>query len=199
MVVVADVRRARLNAGLSQAAVARSIGCSRQLIGAIEAGRLDDIGCLQVARIGAAVGLEVTVRAYLSGRPLRDAGQLRLLERFKSVVGETWGWRAETPVSSDPLERRAIDALLVRDGQRIGVEAVTRLVDVQAQVRAILLKQEAAGIGRMVLVLADTRHNRAALTDGAPTLRPAFPLPARTVLRELASGRLPSGNGVILV
>ena len=197
--VVADVRRARLHAGLSQAAVARSVGCSRQLIGAVEAGRLEDLGCVQVARIGAAVGLDVTVRAYSSGSPLRDGAQLRLLQRFKSLIGQTWMWQAEAPVSSDPLERRAIDALLVRDGQRIGVEAVTRLLDVQAQVRAITLKQDAAGLGRMVLVLADTRHNRAALIDGAPTLSPAFPLPARTVLRDLASGRVPRANGVILI
>lgn len=197
--VLTEARRHRLGAGLSQAAIARFLGCSRQLITAIEADQLDDVGCIQLARLGAAVGLDISIRAFPAGSPLRDAGQLRLLERFRERVGNAWAWQTEAPVSADPRDRRAIDALLLGDGLRIGVEAVTRLVDSQAQTRNILLKQSAAGIDRMVLVLADTRHNREALVSGAATLRPAFPLSNRVLMRDLTAGRLPSANGIAVV
>jgi hypothetical protein len=81
----------------------------------------------------------------------------------------------------------------------VGVEAVTRLADAQAQVRAIVLKQEAAGFPAMVIALADTRHNRRALVQAGPSLRPAFPIDSRWVLQELRSGRVPPANGVVLV
>lgn len=193
-----DVRNARRNAGISQAAMASLLGCSRQLVGAIETGVLEDVGCIQLARIGAVVGLDIPVRAYPAGSPLRDAGQ-RLLKRFRAAIGEGWAWRTEVPVSTDPLDRRAIDAVLERPPHRVGVEAVTRILDAQAQTRSILLKQSVAHVQCIVLVLADTRHNRTALADGASTISPAFPLPHRALMRDLRAGRAPSANGVVLV
>lgn len=197
--VLADIRDARRNAGISQAAMAAHVGCSRQLIGAIEKRQLEDIGCIQLAQIAAVVGLDVPIRAFPAGSALRDAAQLRLLERFRVIVGDSWTWRTEVPVSANPLDRRAIDAVMIRQPHRIGVEAVTRILDAQAQIRPILLKQEVAGLHRMVLLLADTRHNRVALVHGAPTLKPAFPVPHRAFMRELKAGRLPIANGIVLV
>ena len=89
--------------------------------------------------------------------------------------------------------------MLERPIGRIGAKAVGRLVDTQGQVRPILLKQDAAGVDRMILVLADTRHNRRAIIDGRPTIEPAFPLAARQLLSTLRAGELPSANGVLLV
>ena len=179
--------------------MAARLGCSRQLIGAIEAGQLEDVGCIQLARIGAVVGVDIPIRAFPAGSPLRDAAQLRLLERFRDSIGEAWTWRTEVPVSANPLDRRAIDAVLVRAPHRVGIEAVTRILDAQAQTRPILLKQEAAGLQRMVLVLASTRHNRIALVEGAQTLNPAFPLPHRSLMRDLKRGQLPPANGIVLI
>jgi DNA-binding XRE family transcriptional regulator len=196
---LADLRDARRNAGISQATMAALLGCSRQLIGAIEAGELEDVGCLQLARMGAVVGLDIPIRAFPGGSPLRDAAQLRLLARLRLIIGGAWSWGTEVPVSANPLDRRAVDAVLMRMPHRVGVEAVSRMLDSQAQTRQILLKQEAAGLDRMVLLLADTRHNRSALVDGAQTLGPAFPLRHRDVMRELRAGRLPSANGIVLV
>jgi DNA-binding XRE family transcriptional regulator len=197
--VLTELRGARLSAGLSQATIAAALGCSRQLIGVIEAGRLDDIGCVALARMGAVVGLDVSLRAFTGGSPLRDAGQLRLLDRFRSRVGSAWSWRTEVPVGADPLDRRAFDAVLNDGPHQVGVECLTRLTDAQAQVRSILLKQASARLDRMVLVLADTRHNRAAMRAAAPTLDPAFPLPQRILMRELKSGALPPANGLVLL
>jgi hypothetical protein len=74
-----------------------------------------------------------------------------------------------------------------------------RLTDAQAQVRSAILKQEVARIERIVLVLAETRHNRAALEDAAATVLGAFPTSPREVLGALRTGWLPRANGIFLV
>ena len=195
--VVTDLRAARLAAGLSQSAVARAVRCSPQLLSVLERRDIDP-RTVHLARWAAVVGLEISLRAFPGGAPLRDAGQLRLLRRFREAAGDAWTWHTEVPVSSDPRDRRAIDAVLSRPRVRIGVEAIVRLTDAQAQTRSALLKQEAGGVDRMVLVAADTRHNRLAVRAAAPTLAPAFPLSSRDTLRSLRAGELPPANGVIL-
>lgn len=194
-----DIRARRIAAGVSQRRIARALGCSRQLVGAIEAGRLQDIGAIQLARMGAAVGLDVPVRTHPGGSPLRDAAQLRLLARFRTTIGDAWTWRSEVPVAAGPDDRRAIDAVLLNGPRRVGIEALTRLTDAQGQVRAILLKQEAAALSCMLLVLADTRHNRQMLRDADPTLRPSFPNQGRGILGDLRAGRMPPANGIVMV
>lgn len=196
--VLGDMRAAREGSGLTQASVGRALRVSHQLISMWERGvAMPDP--IQLARHGAAVGLDVSLRAYPGGSPLRDAAQLKLLRLAREAIGSAWRWRTEVPVSSDPLDRRAFDAVIGRGSVRIGLEAISRLTDVQSQVRAITLKQEAAHIGRVVIVLAGTRHNRAALRQAEPTLRPAFPLGQRAILAALRAGEEPSANGVLLV
>jgi transcriptional regulator with XRE-family HTH domain len=195
---VNELRNARLAAGLSQSSVARALGCSPQLISLLE-GRSVEPGPIQLARWGAALGIDLPIRTFPGGSPLRDAGQLRLLLRFRASVGELWTWHTEVAVSTDPRDRRAIDAVLSRPPCRIGVEAIVRLTDAQAQVRALLLKQAASGVDRVVVVLADSRHNRIALRDAAPTLEPAFPLSPRETMRALRAGSVPPANGIVLM
>ena len=156
-----DLRDARLTAGLRQVDVARPLHVAHQLISMWERGLLvpDPI---QLARWSAVVGRDVTVRAFAGGSPLRDAGHLRLLARAKVAVGGPWTWRGEVAVTSDALDRRAFDAVLSHDDARIGLELITRLTDAQSQARQAALKLEAGDLDRMVLVLADTRHNREA-------------------------------------
>jgi len=196
---VDDGRHARLARGLSHAQVAAALGCSRQLIGALEGGHLEGIGVLQFARYCAAVGLDVPIRTFAAVSPLRDAGQLRLLERLRMAIGDAWTWRTEVPVTTDPREQRAIDALIVRPPHQVGVEAMTRLIDAQGQVRPIILKEQAASISCMLLLVADTRLHRRAIDDGAATLRPAFPMGAKALLAELRAGRQPASNGLVLL
>jgi len=197
--LVRDLRAARKAAGLSQIALARELGDSRQLITAWERGiRTPD--SIQLACWGALVGLDVPIRAFPSGSPLRDAGQLRLIARARADIGDkAWTWRTEVPVADDPRDRRAFDVVLAGHAGRIGLEAITRLTDAQAQVRAAILKQETAGLERMVLVVAQTRHNRAAVADAAPTILGAFPAAPREVMRALRDGDLPTANGIVLI
>ncbi len=73
-------------------------------------------------------------------------------------------WRTEVPM---PIQgdHRSADAVI--DGQRIVamVEAETRIDDVQALERRIGAKQRDLGIERVILLLADTRHNRAVVLN----------------------------------
>lgn len=192
------LREARLAAGLRQLAVARALGVAHQLISMWERGVLlpDPI---QFARWGAAVGRDVTLRVHVAGSPLRDVGHIRLLARARKLIGDAWVWRTEVPVSADPLDRRAFDAVLVRGQVRIGLELITRLVDAQGQIRQALLKVESGGLDCMILVLADTRHNRDAVREAAPYLGPSFPGSGRVLLAALRAGELPAANGIVFV
>jgi hypothetical protein len=172
------------------------MGVSHQLISRWEA-RSATPTVVQLAMWGAVVGLDVTIRSFPAGPPLRDAGQLRVLARARTFIGQGWHWRTEAPVTDDPLDRRAIDAVISRGNVRIGLEVITRLTDAQAQVRAATLKQEASGLNRMILVLADTRHNRRAMRDAEPSLAPAFPCEPRVVTEALRAGGLPPSNGIV--
>jgi transcriptional regulator with XRE-family HTH domain len=194
--VIRELERARRISGLSQAFVGEATGCSRQLIGHLEAGRIADPGTMLLSRYASVVGLELGVRAFPAGSPLRDAGQLATLARFRALIGSAWRIRTEVPVGGD---RRSIDALLTNTRGSIAVECITRLLDAQAQVRSILLKADAARVSAVLIVLADTRWNRRVLVDAAPTLDPAFPLRRRAVLRCLRTGEIPKQNGVLLV
>lgn len=193
-----DLIAARRNAGVSQAAVARAIGVSRPLVAAWERGvivpRLD-----QLARWAAVLGLDVSLRAFLAGPALRDAGQLRLLDRFGRLIGDGWRMTPEAPVSPNPGDRRAFDVLLTRPGRRVAVEAIGRLADHQGQVRPLRQKQEAAGGLRLVVLLAESRHNRQAVHDAADALAASFPCRPRTALAALRAGDEPPADALVLV
>lgn len=81
--VLDDLRSARRAVGISQELLAGAVGCSRPEIGAIERGVRSDVGIIRLVRMGAAVGLGMSLRTYPAGSPLRDLGQLRLLGRFR--------------------------------------------------------------------------------------------------------------------
>jgi len=79
------------------------------------------------------------------------------------------------------------------------VEAETRLVDAQAVARKVALKQRDAGIESVILLVADTRNNRHALSACREGLRTVLPLDSREVLIALREGRDPPGSGVVLL
>jgi transcriptional regulator with XRE-family HTH domain len=191
-------RSRRRMAGLSQADVARALGHSRALIGKWESQELVP-GPLELAAWAAVLGLDAPIRVFDGGSGLRDAGQLRLLARFRRVVADRWRWRTEVPASHDPSERRAIDVVLGADAGTVGVEAISRLLDAQEQARRAQLKQQSAGLDRMILLVADTRHNRQAVLAAAPTLDGSFPLAGRAILAALRAGTLPARNGVVVL
>jgi hypothetical protein len=51
----------------------------------------------------------------------------------------------------------------------------------------------------MILLLADTRHNRAFLRAAGDSLVADFPVPGSIALERLAAGRDPGGSSIILL
>ena len=83
---------------------------------------------------------------------------------------------------------------------RIAVEAETRPRDMQALQRRIALKRrDSPEIGCVLLLLADTRHNRSLVREHGEALRTDLPLSGVAMMTALAEGRDPGGSGVVLL
>lgn len=143
-------------------------------------------------------GLELSARAYPTGAPLRDKAQLALLNRLRGQVAATFTWRTEVPVGAVG-DLRAWDAVLSLGEDRMGIEAETRLTDLQAVQRRITLKCRDSEVGQAVLLLAGTRTNHVMIRTFEASIRNAFPIPGRVALPALREGQLSSGSALILV
>jgi hypothetical protein len=152
-------------------------------------GRLDTIA--------AVLGMQLSVRLYPAGQPLRDDGQLALLGRLRARLAPGLSWRTEVPV---PItgDLRAWDASIEGFGWTAFVDAETRIRDIQALGRRTALKRRDTGTDRVVLLIADTRSNRAILGSvGGSLIEDA--LPGIAILTALQTGRDPSGSGIVLL
>ncbi len=193
-----ELLTARRILGATQRQVAAVVGVSGSEVSRRERGRRVNIGTRSLVEHAAAVGLRVSITAHPVGGGVRDAAQLRYLARFLDRVSADFGRQLEAAVPL-PGDLRAVDALLVAPGCRIAVEVITRLGDIQAQVRAVQLKARDIGATRLVIVVAATRANRRALDDARAALGAAFDLDTRRVMFALAAGRQPERDAVVLV
>jgi transcriptional regulator with XRE-family HTH domain len=193
-----EIRMARLGAGLSQGEAGAGVRMSHAQFGRIERAVLGELTVEQLARAAAAVGMELSVKLYPAGEPVRDRGQLRLLARVQSMMPPACRWRREVPLPA-PGDLRAWDAVIDLEQQRMALEAETRLSDIQALDRRLSLKQRDGRMPVLLLVIADTRTNRAILAAHREALRPNFPLDGREIRAAFADGRLPDGNGLLVL
>ncbi len=193
-----EFREARLALGLRQEDVGRAADLSPTQVGRIERGVLTSVTIDQLARLAAVLGLDLTVKVYPGGRPLRDQAQVTLLDRFRADLGPSLALLTEVPV---PImgDRRAWDAQVVGGSATIGVEAETRLRDAQAVLRRIALKKRDSNIDVVILLLADSRTNRAAARDAETSLRAMFPTPPREALRALRQGSIPRASALLIL
>lgn len=199
-----DVRQARLALGRSIRAVAGTAGLSPSQAGRLERAELPGASLDQLARLGAAVGLDVRLRAYPGPDPVRDAGQISLLERLKTKLPEDVRFPTEVPLARD-LDQRAWDAVikgLVGDDGGLSdlpVEAETRITDVQGQFRRITLKLRDAGFPFVLVLVSDTTRNRRAIGYADALLAEQFPVSPRDALAALRAGRHPGGSSIIFL
>lgn len=193
-----ELRHARLAAGLSQAAVATASGLSTTQISRIERTHLASASVDQVARLASILGLDLSVKFYPAGQPLRDQAHLELITRFRARLGPGLVLRTEVPL---PIagDARSWDIVVQGGPKPIGAEAETRLRDWQALARRIALKARDSGIDRVILLLSATRANRTALRVAQASLHEMFPVPARVALHALAEGRDPGGSAIIML
>jgi hypothetical protein len=167
-------------------------------VGKVERGEARSVSITQYARLCSVVGLDLTVKAYPAGQPLRDAAHVALIGRLRTLIHPSWTWRTEVPM---PLlgDLRSWDVEIGAARVRIGVEAETRMHDFQALDRRIMLKQRDSGVDLVLLILADTRANRAFMHEHADALRANYPVDGRRALAALAAGRDPGGSAVAIL
>lgn len=97
-----DFRELRLRFGVTQAAVARSIGVSRSVICQLEAGD-EDVGPRIRARASAALGATFKMAVYADAEPMiRDAAHARLIETLLRLRHPGWRVTIEAPVPATP-------------------------------------------------------------------------------------------------
>lgn len=195
---LADFREGRLQGSISQAQVAAAIGRSRTWVTWTEGGQNQRLSVVELSQLLACVGLELSVRAYPAGRGLRDEPQLRLLAGLRQLVQHAWRWRGEVGMPL-PGDLRAWDAALSNGRCEIGVDAETRLRDLQAVDRRIMLKLRDSGYDRAILLLSPTRANRDALREHHQLLSANYPVSGRAALAALRAGRDPGGNAIIVL
>jgi transcriptional regulator with XRE-family HTH domain len=193
-----DHREARVAQGLSLRAVARALDVSHTQVRRFERGELREPTAEFMSASCAVVGLDLALRAYPAGTPLRDRAQLALLERFRPRLHPGLAWRTEVPLPI-PGDLRAWDAETGRDDWRVRVDAETAVRDGQRLERSITLKARDGGPGHVVLLVSDTRANRAALAVIREGLRELLPLDTRAVLAALGAGRSPGAGGVVFL
>lgn len=192
-----ELRASRLASGLGQRAVAAAAGIAQSRVSMIERGRSPTVTIRALCHIADVVGLDISMRCFPSGDPIRDRAQIRLLARLRPH-SERWAWSLEVPLPI-PGDRRAWDAVLRRGPVAIAVEAETRPTDLQALLRRVALKRRDGRPSRLVLLLADTPWNRALVDSYALELRTMFPVPPRRALRALRAGEDTGGDAVILL
>ena len=143
------------------------------------------------------MGLDVRLRAWPAGDPIRDAGQIRLLERLRARLHPSLRWSTEVPL---PIEGdlRAWDAMIRGTGWRLPVDAESALDDLQAVERRLALKVRDGGADHVILLVSDTRRNRRALAS-APGAFADLTLRTRAILNALGSGVHPGGSGIVIL
>jgi len=193
-----ELREARVQAGLTIRELASNTGISPAQISRIERGALRHVAYETVVALGAALGLDIPLRAYPSGEPVRDGAQLALLARFRTRLPSDLRHRTEVPLGLLG-DRRAWDDVVVGPGWSLPVEAESRLHDVQALHRRFALKCRDAGVDRAILLVANTRHNRHVLRLASAEFGAAFPIPGKVALAALDRRVIPPGSAVILL
>jgi transcriptional regulator with XRE-family HTH domain len=192
----AELQRGRQQASLSREAVARAIGLPRTLVERIENGTRPT-RLAEYAAFGEVLGLDVRLRAYPGGDPLRDIAHARLLERLRVRLHPSLRWATEVPL---PIEGdlRAWDAVIRGPGWQVAAEAETVLADIQAAERKIALKQRDGGIDHVILLVADTRRNRRALA-AAPAAFQGWSRDSRSAMRALKAADEPPDSVIIIL
>jgi transcriptional regulator with XRE-family HTH domain len=193
-----ELRAARLILGVTQRAVAHAAGVSQSVVSRRERGRARQLTGAGIATHAAAVGLALSVKLWPAGGGIRDEAQARYIARFVARVGRAWRVQLEAPVPISG-DLRAADILLTSRTLRIAVEVITRLSDLQAQLRAARAKARDLGAGRLVIVVAATHANRRALAVARGALVATFDMDSQRVLSQLAAGRDPGRDAIVML
>jgi len=193
-----EFRTARLRAGLTQRQVGAAVGISHTEVSRIELGKATRVPYETLVMLATVLGLDLPLRAYPSGEPIRDVAQVALLGRLRSRLPPNLRWRTEVLLRI-PGDRRAWDAFIGGDQWELPVDAESRLHDVQAWTRRAALKRRDDNRDVVILLVADTRHNRRVLRLVSADLVSDYPVRGADALKSLEQGERPTGSAIILL
>jgi transcriptional regulator with XRE-family HTH domain len=197
--LAAELRDARVAAGISQSTAARAVGMSKSQWVRLERNELRRPDLVQLCRAARALGLKGFMKLFPAGNPVRDGPQLALLQRLESRLGAPLALRREMPL---PIEGdlRAWDGAIEGDDEWCFVEGESHLGDAQAVERRIRLKLRDDPRATMILlVLARSDHNRRVMDEHREAFRDLLPLDSPAILRALRRGRVPSASGIVFL
>ena len=186
-----------METGMSAREVSHVIGISHTELLRIERAAAPWATIRVLARIASVLGHELSVGVHPIGLPVRDKAHISLLRRFAARLHKSIRWRTEVPIPI-PGDRRSADGVAAANAFDAVVEAETRIHDIQAVVRGLRAKQRDLGATRAILLLADTRHNRA-VVNTLPELKDEFPISIRACMAALARGEDPGGDCLLIL
>ena len=128
-------------------------------------------------------------------------GQLACGRRFDAVLSHLWQVTDETLLPGAG-EQRAWDKLLrLTDATRylVGADIESRVWDVQAIVRRTRGRERDGQVDHILIVLADTAHNRRVADELRDGLGPDYASSSRRITAALRRGERLPGSGVILI
>lgn len=195
-----DVRNARFSLGMSQRAVGERVRMPASKLSRIESAKLPSLSLIDAAILASAVGLDLSVRTYPGGAPIRDTAHARRLQVLLKHVGRPLRFRTEVALPDrDGLpDQRSWDATISDDADDMGVEVEIKLYDAQAQTRRIHLKWRDGRLTGLLLVVADTKSNRRVLREFEDYFADLPRLNTKWVLAQLQGGALPPSGLVVL-
>jgi transcriptional regulator with XRE-family HTH domain len=197
--LAAELMEARRSAGLSQAALAEELRWSQSDVSRFERlTRVDGVSFVELSEVASLLGLELGAGLHLVGDPIRDKGHQALIARFRALLSAAWRVVQDVPLPI-PGDRRAWDLLLRLADQLIGVEAETKVRDVQALTRHVHLRERDGRADEIVVLLADTRTDRALVDQLRLALGSRYATSPKVLLKALRSGERLLGSGVILL
>jgi transcriptional regulator with XRE-family HTH domain len=198
--MAAELRRLRLDRGLSQRIVALAAGIDPSMLSRIEAGHREPSFETLVA-LSAALGAEPSVRLYPAAGPrIFDHVQARILEAVLRIAHPRWLPRIEVTVTRP--SRGVIDVVF---NDPVGADIVATEVQGQLrraeqQVRWAGMKADALPSARdwpwgaraeprvhRLLVLRSTEASRTVVRSLPELFRAAYPVPEAAAYRALTS------------
>jgi transcriptional regulator with XRE-family HTH domain len=195
---VKTLRDARVSAGVSQAELAREAGWSQSFTSLLERSRVPEVSFLDLCILASVLGLEPSLTFHRVGPAIRDKGHEALIGRLVKLLSATWLVAREVPFPN-PGDPRWWDLLLRLPNFRLGIEAETRIRDMQALVRRMKERARDGGADQLLLILSDSSHNRGLVDDLRGALGDEFRSHPRDVLAALRVGTPLAGSGVVLL
>ena len=191
--------RAGLDRVRVEGIVADALGRSQPEMSRFESGKdVARISMVEITEVAAVLGLELGVGLHPAGAAIRDKGHQALIGRLRRELAP--GVRVAAEVGfPNPGDPRTWDLVLKIRDQRVGVEAETRIRDIQALSRRMHQRERDGGVEAVLLVLSDSLVNRRLVADLRLSLGPAFGHGPRAILRSLRAGDAVPGSGVLLL